>query len=315
MKKLLLMMIILNITGCVKLAPTNGNGRKGRRAKKVASKPKNYNEKEEYLQIKGINLSRQKKYSEAIPILLKAYQKDKKNALTLKELGFAYSKIGDLKNAEKFFERTLAINPNEQLVKVNLAVIAYKKGKNKRTVQLLNSLTSDKINNRVRLLRGSAYYNIKEYEKAYNDLKRLSSTSAVKNFDYITKYIETMKKTKRVNEIYPFLYGAYRVGKNSEEYILAYSKYLVSEFEDRKEAIKVLEKYSRSNHSDKVLTELTSRYIEFEDFRNANRVIRRISDRYKYDKEVLELKLIIASEMGDTAEANRIMRILRKLEQ
>ena len=109
MKKIIFIIILLLQTNTSFGAGTAGDSKDGlyKEAKKLVLRAKKF-EKKDKLE-KALKL-----YSKAYDKLLKAYDKDKKNADILNYLGFTLRKSGNFEVAEKFYLAGLEIEPNHK---------------------------------------------------------------------------------------------------------------------------------------------------------------------------------------------------------
>ena len=109
MKKIICFITLLLLSNVCLAAGTSDNGKDSlyKGAKKLILKAKKLEKKDKIE--KALKL-----YSKAYDKLVKAYEKDKKNADILNYLGFTLRKSGNFEVAEKFYLAGLEIEPNHK---------------------------------------------------------------------------------------------------------------------------------------------------------------------------------------------------------
>jgi len=92
-----------------------------------------------------------------------------KDLITFREKGFRFLNEGDLKTAETFFHKSLKIDPNDQKSHLYLGE-SYLKDKNYHgsIYHLKKYLQHNEIDANVSFHMAQAYFNLEEYEKAYD---------------------------------------------------------------------------------------------------------------------------------------------------
>ncbi len=82
----------------------------------------------EDLYVKGLDLSLEKKYAEAILAFQQAIEKDPKYMDTYHSLAMTYLHAGDVDKAIETEQKAIEVSPNEKMSHANLSIFLQKKG-------------------------------------------------------------------------------------------------------------------------------------------------------------------------------------------
>jgi len=268
--------------------------------------------KEHYL-IRGMNYSRSKQYTKAIEEYKAYYVQDKKNPLLLREMALAYAYLEDYKISEKYYLAALKLEPEDQGTISNIAILYYKMGDLKKSRKYLEKISSDSVDYKIYILKGNIAYDEKEYEDAYINFTKVLNLIDTSDYAFIDKYVEVLQKTKRTNEIYPFIYTAYQNHKDNPVSVIKYSRFLVDVFSDYEGSFKVLKEYLSNEKNDAVTLEIAKRSFEVGKVSESELYLKHLTDAYKYDIEVLKLKKEISQKQGKPEEAKKYQKIIDKV--
>lgn len=292
MKKILLIVGLLLLMGCTS-----------------ADQKKN---KEHHL-IRGMNYSKSGNYTKAIEEYKYFYELDKKNPILLREMGLAYAKLGDYGIAEKYYLEAIRLDPKDQVTLSNMAILSYKMGKLKESRYYLSQIASDSIDYKIYLLKGYIAYDEKRDEDAYFNFTKVLNLINVEDYTFINKYVEILQKTNRTNEIYPFIYRVYENKKNDPNAVITYSRFLVDVFNDYDGALKALKTYNAREKNNGVILEIAKRSFEVGRVNDTELYLKLLTDAYKYDLDVLNLKKEIAIHNKKPEEVKKYQNIIEKV--
>jgi len=292
MKKILLIISSLMLIGC-----TSADEKK---------------KKEHYL-IKGMNYSKSGNYTKAIDEYKDFYEIDKKDPILLKELGLAYAQLDDYESAEKYYLEAFTLNPEDQITLSNIAILYYKMGKLEESKYYLSQIAPDSRNFKIYLLKGYISYDEKKYEDAYLNFTKVLNLIKIEDYTFINKYVEILQKTNRTNEIYSFIYKVYEVKKNNPDSVITYSRFLIDIFNDYDGAFKALKTYIAREKNDRVILELAKRSFEVGKIKDAELYLKLLTDAYKYDIDVLNLKKEIATHNNKPIDVKKYQKIIEKV--
>ncbi|WP_028855779.1 tetratricopeptide repeat protein [Psychrilyobacter atlanticus] len=292
MKKILLILGLLMLIGC-----TSADQKK---------------KKEHYL-IKGMNYSKSGNYTKAIDEYKEFYEIDKKDPVLLRELGLAYAQLGDYEAAEKYYLEALKLDPKDQITLSNTAILSYKMGKLERSQYYLSQISSDSIDFKIYLLKGYIAYDENKYEEAYLNFTKVLNLIDIEDYTFVGKYVEILQKTNRTNEIYPFIYRVYEVKKNDPDAVITYSRFLIDVFSDYDGAFKALKTYIAREKNNRVILELAKRSFEVGKINDTELYLKLLTDAYKYDLDVLNLKKEIAAHNNKPKDVEKYQKIIEKV--
>lgn len=292
MKKILLIVNLLLLIGCSSI-----------------SQKKN---KEHHL-IKGMNYSKSGNYTKAIEEYKYFYEVDKKDPILLREMGLAYGQLGDYGPSKKYYLEALKLDPKDQVTISNMAILSYKMGDLNESRYYLSQISSDSIDYKIYLLKGYIAYDEQKNEEAYFNFTKVLNLITVENYNFVNKYVEILQKTNRTNEIYPFIYKVYQDKKNNPQAVIRYSRFLVDVFNDYNGAFKALKTYNAREKNNLVILELAKRSFEVNKIDDTELYLQLLTDAYKYDLDVLNLKKEIALHNNNSEEAKKYQNIIEKV--
>jgi len=292
MKKILLIVGLLMLIGC-----TSADQKK---------------RKEHYL-IKGMNYSKSGNYTKAINEYKDFYEIDKKDPILLRELGLAYAQLGDYGAAEKYYLEAFKVDPKDQITLSNMAILYYKMEKLDKSQYYLSQISSDSIDFKIHLLKGYIAYDEKKYEDAYADFTKVLNLIDIEECTFVREYVEILQNTNRTNEIYPFIYKVYESKKNDPETVITYSRFLIDVFNDYDGAFKALKTYIAREKNNSVILELAKRSFEVGKINDTELYLKLLTDAYKYDLDVLNLKKEIAVHNNKPEDVEKYQKIIEKV--
>ena len=292
MKKILLIISVLTLIGCTSA---------------------DQNKKKEHYLIKGMNYSKSGDYSKAIDEYKGFYDIDEKDPVLLREMGLAYAQLDDYELSEKYYLEALEVDTKDQTTLSNIAILYYKMGKIEKSKEYLSQISSDSIDFKMFLLKGYIAYEEGEYEGAYTNFTKVLNLIKVKDYTFVDKYVEVLQKTSRINEIYPFIYRVYEAKKNNPDAVITYSRFLIDIFNDYEGAFKVLKTYAALEKNNSVILELAKLSFEVGKIVDTELYLRLLTDAYKYDLDVLNLKKEIAIQNNKPEDVEKYQKIIEKV--
>ncbi|MEI6857009.1 tetratricopeptide repeat protein [Psychrilyobacter sp.] len=260
-----------------------------------------------------MNYSKSGNYTKAIEEYKYFYEVDKKDPILLREMGLAYAQLGNYKTAEKYYLETIKLDPKDQTTLSNMAILSYKMGKLKESRYYLSQIPSDSIDFKIYLLKGYIAYDEERNEDAYLNFTKVLNLTKVENSAFINKYVEVLQKTNRTNEIYPFIYKVYEDKKNNPNAVITYSRFLIDVFNDYGGAFKALKTYNAREKNNRVILEIAKRSFEVGKINDTELYLKLLTDAYKYDLDVLNLKKEIASYNKKPEDVKKYQNIIEKV--
>lgn len=202
----------------------------------------------QYFLLRGINLSQQEKFEEALTCYNKSYEINPRNIILLKELGYIYYNFGQYSKAEKYWNEGLKISKTDEEIKKNLITMYYKNGDFEKAKETIN-ISLNPNNEYIKKIKGLILYDEGEFKNAYDVLKTINKS----NFDELTyiKYLQLVKKNKNLENYYEILKEGQELFGNNRKYILTCAKELSKEFKKYEEAENILLRYLLNNGNDK----------------------------------------------------------------
>jgi Tfp pilus assembly protein PilF len=270
-------------------------------------------DKKEHFLIRGMNYSKEGKYSKAIEEYQKFYDLDKKDPILLREMGLAYAHLKEYEIAEKYYLEAIELDPKDQVTLTNLSILYYKMDNFEKSEEYLAMISNDSMDYRLFLLKGYISYDEGKYEESYQSFHTVLNMIRVEDYTFVKKYVDILQRTNRTNEIYPFIYSVYQAQKDNPEAVIDYSVFLIDVFNDYDGAFKALKVYNAQQKNDHIILELAQRSFEVGKLEDSETYLKLLTDAYKYDTRVLRLKRDIALKKGNKKEADKYSKILEKV--
>ena len=273
-------------------------------------------DRQEYHVIKGMNLAQEGDYTQALKELKIAYKKDRKNPIVLKQIAYIYSSFQDYENAKKYYLEILDIDETDPFAISNLAILYYKNGEYETSLEQIRSLAPDSVDAKIKKLKAFNYYKMGDYNKALNYFENMLATDDYVDAEFTQYYLDALKKVGKSNAGYMYLYEIYNKYKRSLDLVLLYSDYVYTEFNDVDSAIDALEKYILNvQRSERAFFQLAKYYKQAEDYKKSKLYLNLLSDRYKYDLNVLQLKLEVAEKLGEKENIEKIKKEISNIKR
>lgn len=125
------------------------------------------------------------KYELAIEGFQLAIKEDKNYVLAYDDMAACYRKLDDYDNAIKYYKKSLAIYPEGNFSLMNIAVVYSLKSDFKNSVRYYEKLIDYEPNNAEGYYgAGKAYFGLKEYEKALDNIFKAHRIYTNENSDY-----------------------------------------------------------------------------------------------------------------------------------
>ncbi|BDU50192.1 tetratricopeptide repeat protein [Haliovirga abyssi] len=296
-KKILLIFIVLLFTvGCSNI------------------EKKKVNKEETYYIIKGLNLMQASKYAEALQSFFAAYKYEKENETILKNIGIAYSELGSYDNGEQYLKRALEINAEDAEALYNLAVIYYNRKEYKSSLEILNKISPEYINQKVIVAKVYTYYRLGDYNKSYNELTEIFKTNRYNyNLELVNLNIKLMEKLKNTKQIYSFVYNIYSKHRENENYVVFFVNYLLK-IKAYDEAFKTLKEYGIKNEfSSNISYELAKLEYKRKNYNQALKYMNLVKSEDALNHNILKLKADIYKEIGEIEKSKKIYNILENI--
>lgn len=271
-------------------------------------------DKEEYYVLRGINLSQEGKYLEALGEYEKAYEKNSKNPITLREMGLVYGQLGNFDKAEEFYKMAIAEDDTDQVSYKNLALINYSRGEYEEAEEYLYKVSKDSIDILTIKLKGFIAAKRGDRETAYKLLSEAVLVDTHLDVELYTVYSQIMLDEKKFMELYQTLEDGYEKYPDERSYVLFYTTFLSDRFGENRKAVRVLKRYMAENGGgDLLYMQLAKISLSAGEGHTARKSIELVSDRYKYDIGYLNLKKQVMEEIGNDSEVEKIEKLLEQM--
>ena len=223
-------------------------------------------------------------------------------------MGLAYAQLEDYTTAEKYYLEAIKVDPEDQITLSNISILYYKMGKLKKSRYYLSRISNDSINYKIYLLKGYIAYDEQRYEDAYLNFSKVLNLIEIKDYTFVEKYVDILQKTNRTNEVYPFIYQVYEIQKNNPNAVIAYSRFLINVFNDYDGAFKALKTYLAQDKNNRVILEIAKRNFEIGNINDTELYLKLLTDAYKYDMDVLNLKKEVAIHNNKPEDGKKISK-------
>ena len=134
---------------------------------------------------------KKEEYKKAVIALEKAKRINSSFVLPVLVTGLAYSRLGNVKAAEKSFKDVLRNAPANEVAMTALAILYYETGKMNQALEMIDGLLSLKPHHgSVRKLRSKILYNLGRIAESADDIKHLSN--AEEGFTVFNKFVQSI---------------------------------------------------------------------------------------------------------------------------
>ena len=280
----------------------------------TSNKPTRNLDKEEYYILRGINLSQEGKYLEALQEYKKAYAKESKNPITLREMGLVYGELGNLEKAEEFYEKAIKEDKNDQVSYKNLALINYSNEDYDKAEEYLDMVSKDSVDILTLKLKGLIAAKKGEREAAYKILNEAILMDTYLDIELYTVYGQVMIDEKKFMELYQTLEDGYSEYEDDRSYILFYTSFLSERFGENKKSERILKRYmAEYGGGDLVYMQLAKICLAADNGNTARKSIEMVSDRYRYDVGYLNLRKQVMEKVGNAQEVEKIEKLIKQM--
>ena len=232
----------------------------------------------EYTFIRGINLYQKGMRNEALEEYEKAYKKDPKNKVILKELGILYSEFNNLDRSIEYTQKAYEVDKNDIDTLKNLSYLYYLKKDHDSASKYLGKIPNGDHDDFVVKLSGYILSAKGNYQAAYSTLININEDVYDKKF--YDELINVHLKLNKQKDILNLMKNKYIVYNKEREFILQYAKLEnMGHYPDEKTASKKILSYiSEFDGDDTLYLELTKAYLRSKDINNAKNAFGLISD-------------------------------------
>ncbi|MCQ8212545.1 hypothetical protein NON08_08425 [Cetobacterium somerae] len=245
-------------------------------SKNLKETPKDFVKKDEkYLLLKGANLYSLGKKSEALLVYQEILKINNKNSVALREKAVIEGQLGNIKQAEKDFLKSLLLNSDDNLTLKNLAYLNFEK---------------------------------KNYIKSSEYLKRVSKDFKSDQDYFILGYIEFLNGSYLNSLKYYDVIGDESIFNNS----LFFDSYLSSLKQEnilnKDVYIRIEDKIKSNKKSTIKLSNFYSTFLKRDDF--AERVLKKYLTYNELDKEIINELINIYYKSGDEIKAKKALKLI-----
>ncbi|MBZ4682868.1 MAG: hypothetical protein JG768_292 [Fusobacteriales bacterium] len=249
---------------------------------------------ENYAIVKGINALNQNKIQIALESFLKAYSINSENVFTLQNLAFIYSEKKDYDTAEYYYLKILSKKPNDTNTLYNISVLYYNQKKYLESLNYINKISYDQLNDNILILKSKIYYALNDYNNSYNTLTLINK----KTLDTDIFLAEILFKLNDISKLQSLLVSLYKEYPNNFDVNILYSKHLYYNLNEYKKSLNIINKYFINNSVNKDMIIFIAKVcIDNNDFVQAKKYLNLTPEEDIFDTQILELKKIIEKEV------------------
>ena len=154
-----------------------------------------------YLILKGMNLKKVGKYSQALELYEKALKYNKKDNILYKELAETYIKLGEYSKGIKYYKKALDISDYKMDISKNLAYTYYLNDDYDNSLNYINRLSETELDIESKKLKGFLLIKNKKIKEAKNYLKETEEEINIFDKIYYSSYIEFLEKNNYNEEL------------------------------------------------------------------------------------------------------------------
>lgn len=268
---------------------------------------------EKYFIIRAINLGEKGKLEEALDNFLGAYKINSKNILTVRNIGLVYCKLGEFEKGRKYFEEALRIDQYDSESLYNLSVIEYSGGNYKKSLEILNRIPLERVNDRIIKALAYTYYKVGDFKKSKENFQTLIKKDMIQDYSFYYSYMQVLESLNLNNEIYPFLYNVYKKSKEDVNIVFIFSDYL-EKIEAYDEALNALKEFGvEYQFTQDITIRIANVYYLKNQPEEAEKFLNSLPENMMLDKRVLELKQKIYKLQDRKEDEEAVRKILSKL--
>lgn len=262
-----------------------------------SSDPKK-NEREEYFLIRGLNYSKENNLIGALGEYEKALDENSKNIITLKEIAKVYARLEEYDLSIKYYKKALDIDKKDIDSLKGISVVNYLSGETGKALSYIKDIPTNALEPEIKKYRAYLLYEKKDYKKSIKEFEEIFENS--KEFDkvYSRIYLELLSKNKKNENLRIFLEENKEKFKDNREYLLFYFDSIGEYFGEYEKIEKEIKReIAEKGGDDELYLALTKVIYSQHEYAKAKYSFKLISDKERYKKNYLELKVILKGEL------------------
>ncbi|WP_300344745.1 tetratricopeptide repeat protein [Fusobacterium sp.] len=165
-----------------------------------------------YLILKGMNLKKVGKYSQALELYKEALKSNGKDSILYQELGETYIKLGDYSKGIKYYKKALEISSYKMDINKNLAYAYYLEKDYSNSLDYINKLSERELDTESKKLKGYLLIKNKKLKEARDYLKSNENNIDVFDEVYYNSYLDFLEENnynEDLQEVFNKIYEKY----------------------------------------------------------------------------------------------------------
>lgn len=196
-----------------------------------------------YLILKGMNLKKVGKYSQALELYKEALKSNGKDNILYQELGETYIKLGEYSKGIKYYKKALEISSYKMDINKNLAYAYYLEKDYSNSLDCISKLSERELDTESKKLKGYLLIKNKKLKEARNYLK--SNENNINVFDevYYNSYLDFLEENNYNEDLQEILNKIYEKYYNNLDAMTLYFRKKEKNCKDIVELEKELKRY------------------------------------------------------------------------
>lgn len=196
-----------------------------------------------YLILKGMNLKKVGKYSQALELYKEALKSNGKDNILYQELGETYIKLGEYSKGIKYYKKALEISSYKMDINKNLAYAYYLEKDYSNSLDCISKLSERELDTESKKLKGYLLIKNKKLKEAKDYLK--SNENNINVFDevYYNSYLDFLEENNHNEDLQEILNKIYEKYYNNLDAMTLYFRKKEKNCKDIVELEKELKRY------------------------------------------------------------------------
>lgn len=196
-----------------------------------------------YLILKGMNLKKVGKYSQALELYKEALKSNGKDNILYQELGETYIKLGEYSKGIKYYKKALEISSYKMDINKNLAYAYYLEKDYSNSLDCISKLSERELDTESKKLKGYLLIKNKKLKEARDYLK--SNENNINVFDevYYNSYLDFLEENNYNEDLQEILNKIYEKYYNNLDAMTLYFRKKEKNCKDIVELEKELKRY------------------------------------------------------------------------
>lgn len=196
-----------------------------------------------YLILKGMNLKKVGKYSQALELYKEALKSNGKDNILYQELGETYIKLGEYSKGIKYYKKALEISNYKMDINKNLAYAYYLEKDYSNSLDCISKLSERELDTESKKLKGYLLIKNKKLKEAKDYLKNNENNINVFDEVYYNSYLDFLEENNYNEDLQEILNKIYEKYYNNLDAMTLYFRKKEKNCKDIVELEKELKRY------------------------------------------------------------------------